>query len=503
MAAVLKVEHLRKEYPGVVAVEDMSFELHEGEVLALLGENGAGKSTISKMINGVEKPDAGSIYVDGKEMHFNSAMDAMDAGIHMVHQELSMVGDMSIAENIFFNRQPHNALGMVNWSELYRQTSERLREFDLDMDPRKKVREIPIGTQQLLEILRAISMEGKVVILDEPTSSLGEDQIRLLMDNIRKFKAKNHAFIYISHKLDEVFEIADRVVIMRDGQFIADKPIGEVTQQSVVTMMVGREITQLYGEEREAVDQTQENYFEVKGLTAPGMYEEISFGAKKGEILGISGLIGAGRTEVALGIIGHHKRSGSVFLDGKELKIREPEDAIKNGIGYVTEDRKGMGLYLDYSISDNIGVMQLDTFSKNGMLKMSPLENFVRQSVEDFNVATPSINQTIGNLSGGNQQKVLLAMWMGIDPKVLIVDEPTRGVDVGAKAEIYQMIKAHADKGNTVIVISSELPELIGICDRIVVMHEGRISGQVEKEEFTEDRIMQLASGLSDEEAVL
>ncbi|HML38286.1 MAG TPA: sugar ABC transporter ATP-binding protein [Bacillota bacterium] len=496
MSSVLKVENLHKEYPGVVAVNDISFELNHGEVLALLGENGAGKSTMSKLICGVERPDKGAIYIEDEKVSFRSATDALCKGVSMVHQELSIIGDLSIAENIFMNRQPVDVLGNIKWSELYKNTREILNIFQLDLDPRMLAKSLPVGTQQLIEILRATSMDAKLIILDEPTSSLAEPQIQLMFKNIQQLKKKGFAFIYITHKLEEVFQIADRVLVMRDGMYIGESPVEAITSEQVVTMMVGREIKKLFGEDNN-YQLSDENLFEVKGLTAEGLYRDVSFGVKRGEILGVSGLIGAGRTEMALGIIGSHKRNGKIIIDGNEVEIRSPADAIKNGIAYVTEDRKKLGLYLNYCLKDNLAVMQLRNFSTRGMIKNNKIRNYANEQIKEFRIAASSINQTMDHLSGGNQQKCLLSMWMGIEPDIFIIDEPTRGVDVGAKAEIYQMLKNISNKGNAVIVISSELPELIGICNRIIVMRNGCVTGEVLKEDFSEDRIMMLATGVN------
>ena len=497
MSVVLRAENLHKEYPGVVAVKDVTLELHSGQVLALLGENGAGKSTMSKMICGIERPDSGQIYVHGEPVNLTSAMAAMEHGITMMHQELSMVGEMTIAENVFMNRQPVNKLGMINWKELYEKTAELLKSFHLDLDPRTLVKHLPVGTQQLLEILRATNTDAKIIILDEPTSSLAEDQIELMFENVRRLKAEGYAFIYITHKLDEVFKLADHIMVMRDGCYVGDAPVSEMDTDKVISMMVGREITQLFGDEIRCRNVSAEYAFEVKDLTGGEMYRDVSFGIRKGEIVGVAGLVGAGRTEMGLGIMGAHKRTGSIRMNGREVRIRNTGDAIKQGIGYVSEDRKKLGLYLDFTITRNLAVMQLKHFSKNGILKENGISGYAEDQVQKFNVATPSIAQIMGHLSGGNQQKCLLAMWMGINPQVLIVDEPTRGVDVGAKAEIYQMLKKHADAGNCVLVISSELPELLGICDRIVVMHEGAVTGEVGKQDFDENKIMHLATGVA------
>ncbi len=496
MSTKLRVEHLKKSFPGVLAVNDISFSLKEGEVLALLGENGAGKSTLTKMICGAHKPDKGEIYIDEIPHIFDSAHDAMKSGIGMVYQELSMVGSMSVAENIFMNRQPTKVTG-IEWKKLYADTAELLKKFELDIDPKTLVKHLSVGTQQLLEILKAISFNPKVIILDEPTSSLADAEVELLFNNIDNLKKEGYSFIYITHKLPEVFRIADKIMVMRDGCYVGEKNINEVNEHDIVTMMVGREIKELYGEEHKNRQISQDNMFEVKNLTAKGLYENISFGVRKGEIIGFAGLIGAGRTEMALGIFGTHKRdSGEILLNGKQLDINSPADAIKNRIAYLTEDRKKLGLYLRSSVRDNIVATCFGKFSGKVFVNDGAISDYAKKEVERFLIATPSIHQKINNLSGGNQQKALISMWLGIEPNVLIIDEPTRGVDVGAKAEIYENIKKYSDLGNAVIVISSELPELIGLCDRLYVMHKGKISGMLDREEFSENKIMRYATGI-------
>jgi ABC-type sugar transport system ATPase subunit len=498
MSCVLKVENLCKSYPGVRAVNNISLELNAGEVLALLGENGAGKSTLTKLICGAVKPDSGSIYIDGKHVSFESSYDAMRMGLAMVYQELSMVGGISVAENVYMNWQPVRRCGMVDWPKLYADTSKLLKKFNLDIDPRALVKRLPVGTQQLLEILKALSLAPKVIVLDEPTSSLTETEIELVFKNIEALKAEGYAFIYITHKLSEIFKISDRVMVMRDGEFVDLKRVSELTEDAVVTMMVGREIKDLYGSERVDRQISRDFFFEVRGMSAKGLYSDISFGARKGEVLGFAGLIGAGRTEMGLGIVGAHKRdSGKIYLDGREISIRGPAEAIANKVAYSTEDRKQLGLYLNYSVKANVIATGLGSFATTGMMREGKVASYVDALMRKFNIISPSREQKVGNLSGGNQQKCLLAMWMGIDPDVLIVDEPTRGVDVGAKAEIYELIRLFAGRGKSVIVISSELPELLGICDRIVVMHAGRIKKEVPKKDFSEDLIMHYAAGLS------
>lgn len=498
MSHKLKVENIKKSFPGVLAVDNISFSLEEGEVLALLGENGAGKSTLTKMICGAYMPDEGSIYIDGVKQHFESSYDAMKAGVGMVYQELSMVGSMSVAENIFMNRQPITKYGNIKWDKLYSDTEELLKKFNLDINPKTLVKTLSVGTQQLLEILKAISFNPKVIILDEPTSSLADTEIDLLFKNIDKLKKEGYSFIYITHKLSEVFAIADRFMVMRDGKYIDSKSINEVNEIDIVTMMVGREIKDLYGEDHKNRSISEDCFFEVDNLSAEGLYNNITFGVRRGEIVGFAGLIGAGRTEMALGIFGAHKKdSGTVRLNGAEVQIDSPKDAIKHRIAYLTEDRKKYGLYLRSSVKANLIATNLKKFAKNGFMKNKWIDDYAGKEVERFRIATPSTKQTINNLSGGNQQKGLISMWLGIQPELLIIDEPTRGVDVGAKAEIYENIKRFSDQGKGVVVISSELPELIGLCDRVIVMHQGEIHGEIQKSELSEDLIMQMATGIS------
>lgn len=498
MKEVLRVENITVTYPGVKAVDHVSFSLNQGEVLALLGENGAGKSTLTKVICGAIKPDEGQIFIDGELQKFDSPSSAMKKGVGMVYQELSMVGDMSVAENIFMNRQPTDHKGFIKWKKLYADTKALLDKFEIDIDPGTLAKNLSVGTNQLLEILKAISLNPKVIILDEPTSSLTETEIALMFKTVNKLKEEGHSFIYISHKLSEIFELADRLIIMRDGQYVDSRMVDETTENEVVTMMVGREIKDVYGESRDHINLNDEYYFEVKNLTCDGLYENVSFGVRKGEILGISGLIGAGRTEMALGIIGAHKRSqGELYLNGEKLKISSPSDAIANKIAYLTEDRKKLGLYLNMPIKDNLIASMLRNFQTNGKMRESLIKAHAKEEVKRYSIATPSVNQDVGNLSGGNQQKVLISMWMGTNPNIIIFDEPTRGVDVGAKAEIYKIIKKYAGEGKCVIIISSEMPELLGMSDRILVMHSGQVSGVLMKEEYSEENIIKLAAGVN------
>ena len=495
MDDVLYAEEIVKQYPGVVAVNHVSLRLAKGEVLALLGENGAGKSTITKIISGALKPDGGGLYMNGEPVTFDSSHDAMRMGIGMVFQELSMVGDMSVAENVFMNRQPIGKSGVIRWNQLYDDTKKLLEKFNLNIDPRTPVKNLSVGTQQLLEILKAVSLNPKVIILDEPTSSLTDREIELMFKTIRIMKSEGCSFIYITHKLSEVFEIADRITVMRDGKYVDSKAVNETSESEIVRMMVGREILDIYGPENKEPSEC-EAYFKVEGLSAGAMYNNVSLSIRKGEIVGIAGLIGAGRSEMAMGIFGAHKHSGDVYLGGNKLDIKSPADALKSKIAYLTEDRKKLGLYLAYSIRENLIATNLKRYTKNGAMSEPLIESNARSQIKKYGIATPSVNQKVGNLSGGNQQKCLLSMSLNTDPEVLLCDEPTRGVDVGAKAEIYAIIKEYVRKGCCIMLISSELPELMGMSDRILVMHNGTINGEIPRDLFSEDLIMEYATGI-------
>ena len=497
METLLTIKDLTKRFPGVLAVDRVSFSLNKGEILALLGENGAGKSTLTNMLSGVLSPDHGQIILAGKHLSFSSSHDAIQHGISMVFQELSLVETLSVSENLFANRQPVGKLNNIHWRQLYRDTKELLQRFDLNINPNLLIKRLSMGQQQMLEILKAISTSPKVLILDEPTSSLTEAETDYLFQNIRKLQREGMSFIYITHKLSEVFEIADRVVVMRDGCYVGSKPVSEVNENDLVAMMVGREIEDQYGQVTDRLN--GDAYFKVENFSYKKSFRNVCFALKKGEILGFAGLVGAGRTEMAQSIFGiEPKDSGKLFLDGNEIYISKPKEAIKQRIAYLTEDRKGLGLFLGMPVKDNLVAASLAAVtSKIGLIKKKLVKQNARQKVKEFSIATPTIHKKILNLSGGNQQKCLVAMWMNILPKVIIFDEPTRGVDVGARAEIYQKLREFAAQGTGIIMISSDLPELIGMCDRILVMHQGTIKGEVLRDDFSEELILSYAAGIN------
>ncbi len=498
---ILDVRGVSKSFPGVKALSGASLELQRGEVLALVGENGAGKSTLMKILGGVYRPDAGSIVLEGEEVHFGSVHDATAKGISVVFQELSLAENLSVAENIFANRQPVGRGSFIRHGELLAQARSMLRLLDLEVDPRTLVRHLPISDQQIVEILKAMSYAPKILLLDEPTSSLAKAGVRQLFKNVRRLKDEGISIIYITHLLSEIFEVADRVTVLKDGVVQGTYPVGEVTQNDIVRMMVGRDIGDIYGR-RSAGAGIGEPYFEVRGLSqgpAQGeRFREVSFTLRRGEILGISGLVGSGRTEVFRGLIGVEPvAEGEVLLEGRPVKLSSPRAAIEHGIGYLSENRKLDGLFLALDIKRNLVAPRLGDYAgPAGFLDEGKIARFGREAVERYKIATPDLLRQVGNLSGGNQQKVLLGMWMGIGPRVLVVDEPTKGVDVGAKADIYAKLRELAESGVGVVVISSDLPEIIGLSDRVLVMRQGRVVAELTGADINEETIISHAAGL-------
>ena len=484
---ILQTEEIVKTFPGVRALDRVSFDLRKGEVHALVGENGAGKSTLMHILGGVYPADSGRILMDGQEVRFADPRSAALHGISVVFQELSLSHNLSIAENIFANRQPIMLGGFVDWDELYSQAGGTLNLFKWDIEPETPVGELSTAEQQVVEILKAVAREPKVLILDEPTSSLTAVEIEMLFTNIRRLRKEGLSIIYISHHLGEVFEIADRVTVLRDGKLVETCPVKDVTEEDLVKKMVGRELADMYGSRTFLAGKER---FRLES-------RDISFSVKAGEIVGIAGLAGAGRTELGRAIFGSEPLKGCVFLDGKPIIIRSPEDAIANRIAYMTEDRKDDGLFLDMTIRENTAAPSLREFGgRLGFVDERAMTTFAEDFCGRFNIVTPSPWQTVGLLSGGNQQKVLLSMWIGIRPLLLIADEPTRGVDVGAKSEIYHLLRKLASEGVGIILISSDLQEILGMSDRILVMRSGRLAGEFAGAEATEERVIACASGV-------
>jgi len=499
MGKLVEFENITKTFPGVRALNGVSFHIMEGEILALLGENGAGKSTLTKIFGGVFPPDEGQILINGKPVRLNTVHDASMAGIGVVYQELSLIDSLSIAENLFAHSQPIKFAGLVDWKALNEKAAELLDRFQLDLDPRTPVKSLSAGQKQMIEILKVVARGSRIIVLDEPTSSLTLKETRLLFDILRSMRKQGLSFVYITHKLSELYEITDRIVILRDGEYVACYPTAEVNDQLLVNKMVGRDINDLYSSGTPSTGILGKDILNVRNYSKTGYFDDISFDLRAGEILGFAGLVGSGRTELAHALIGKLKKdSGVLQIVGNVVDIKNPHQAQEQGLTYLTESRKEDGLYLDFPIERNVVAPALKRFTNRfGFLNRIKIRNYVRDSIKKFSVATPSESKIVRELSGGNQQKCLLSMCLSTEPRVVILDEPTRGVDVGARNDIYKEIRELAGGGVGIILISSDLPELIGLADRIIVMSRGLLAGTLEKEGFSEETIMSHAAGIS------
>jgi ABC-type sugar transport system ATPase subunit len=493
---VLEARDIVKTFPGVRALDGVHLRVRPGETHAVVGENGAGKSTLMLTLTGVHRPDQGTILLDGHPVTFSSPQDAVRHGISIVFQELSLVPALSVAENIFANRQPVRRSGAIDFPLLNRRARELLALFDLQgLDPATPVRALAPATQQVVEILKAISTEPKVLILDEPTSSLTDLEARRLFENLRRLTARGLACLYISHHLAEIFEIAQTVTVLRDGRFVCDAQVAAIDEDYLVSSMVGRTISDAYGR-RPDPSTLGPVRFEARGLSGAG-FSEVSLRVRAGEIVGLSGLVGAGRTELARAIFGADRLwGGALLLDGRAIAPRSPREAIRLGIGYLTEDRKTQGLYLDFPVAANLAANRLEQLSRGPLVSDALVAGAAEEAVRDYRIASGGGDRPVRTLSGGNQQKVLIGAWVGIAPRLLIVDEPTRGVDVGARSEIYGFLRALAARGTAIVMISSDLPEVLGLSDRIYVMKSGRIVGELSAG-ATEESVIGLATGAS------
>lgn len=487
--AAIEVRNLDKHYGGVHALKKINLSFERGKVCALLGENGAGKSTLIKILSGIEQPTAGEILIDGEEVKIATPLVAQQNGISTVHQEPMQVMAISVAENIYAGRLPKNRLGMVDYQRLRRQTRELMEKINIRLDPDQLLSELSIAQRQLVEILKAISYEAKVVIFDEPTSSLTKEETKTLYEIIHMLHKRGITIIYVSHRMKEIYDLCQTAAILRDGSFVFQGELDQICQDELIRNMVGRNMGQLYPK---VEIQPGEKILEVKNLTSDYV-KDVSFSLREGEILGFSGLVGAGRTEVARALFGIDTYKGEVVLDQKAIHITSPDEAIRRGIVLVPEDRKTQGLVRILDIRMNIGAVDMRYHNKCGFLKQKDEEKTVYDLIERLNVKTPSAHQIVDNLSGGNQQKVVFAKWLTKTPRVLILDEPTRGIDVGAKAEIYSIIGELVKGGIGIIMISSEMPELIAMSDRILVMREGKCAGIVDRDDFSEHTLISLA----------
>ncbi|SUC13936.1 D-ribose transporter ATP binding protein [Proteus vulgaris] len=493
MKPLLELKDIDKSFPGVKALSGATLRIYPGRVMALVGENGAGKSTLMKVLTGIYKKDAGEVIYQGEHCSFNGPKSSQEAGIGIIHQELNLIPELTIAENIFLGREFTRAFGAIDWKKMYTEADKLLARLNLAYSSHRLVSELSIGDQQMVEIAKVLSFGSKVIIMDEPTDALTDTETESLFSVIRELRDQGCGIVYISHRLKEIFEICDDVTVLRDGQFIGEKPVSALQEDTLIEMMVGRKLEDQYPRINIPQGKTKLNVINLSGEDV----HDVSFSLHESEILGISGLMGAGRTELMKIIYGAlPKTNGTVELDGKLCQIKKPVEGLEQGIVYISEDRKRDGLVLGMSVKENMSLTALRYFSRGmGVLNHKEEQLTVGDFIKLFNIKTPSMDQTIGFLSGGNQQKVAIARGLMTRPKVLILDEPTRGVDVGAKKEIYQLINKFKQEGLSIILISSEMPEVMGMSDRILVMHEGRISGEFSAHNVTQEMLMAAAVG--------
>ncbi len=494
----MRVEGVEKSFPGVKALSGINFAVRKGTVHALCGENGAGKSTLMKIIMGLYKADKGQIYIDEKPVDIKNPIQAQQYGISMIAQELNYVPELSVAENLFLGRLPVNKFGKVNWRKVKKDAVQFLKEQGLEYSPNQKLKTLTVSEIQMLEIIKAVTNNAQIIIMDEPTSSITEREVARLFKKIEELKAKGVSIIYISHKMDEVFQIADDITVLRDGSVVSTDRAQDIDLDTVISRMVGRKIENVYPKEPNAIG---EKVLEVEGLTQPGVFENINFYARKGEIVGFAGLVGAGRTETMRAVFGlDPHQSGTIRINGKPASIRNVRDSISRKLVMLPESRRDDGIIPVRSVQENASLASLNQFIYGGYTHRKKEQKKVAEMFEKMNVKTPSLDTEISKLSGGNQQKVLLARWMLCNPDIMILDEPTRGVDVGAKFEIYKMIMEIVKEQRAVIMVSSELPELLGMCDRIYVMCQGRIKACIDREEFSQETVMRYATGVAEEQ---
>lgn len=489
----ISMNNIHKAFGKNKVLEGVDIEIQSGEVHALMGENGAGKSTLMNILTGLHKKDQGTIYIDGQEKVFANPKEAEEFGIAFIHQELNIWPEMTVLDNLFINKEPVTSFGLIRTNKMKAIANEQFEKLSISIPLAKEAGKCSVGEQQMIEIAKALMTDAKVIIMDEPTAALTDREIEKLFHVIRSLKKAGVSIIYISHRMEEIFTICDSITVMRDGRTVDTTSIPETNFDDVVRKMVGRELTDRFPS-REA--QLGETMLEVRGLTRKGVFEDVSFNVRAGEIVGVSGLMGAGRTEIMRTIFGlDGKYEGEIAIGGKPVTIKNPNQAVSLGLGFITEDRKEEGLILDFSLKDNIALPTLYSFTKNGLINDKSELDFVDLLIKRLRVKTESAQTSAGNLSGGNQQKVVIAKWIGIGLKVLILDEPTRGVDVGAKREIYQLMNELTERGVAIVMVSSELPEVLGMSDRILVVHEGTLAGQLSKEEASQEKIMTLATG--------
>lgn len=490
----VQLKNINKSFSGVKVLDDVNLVVQEGSIHALMGENGAGKSTLMKILNGIYIADEGEIFINEKKREITNAKDAQDIGIAMIHQELSVVDEMTITENIFLGREIVKSNGLLDKKMMLSETDKLLKEYELHVRPDTYMNDLSVAQLQMIEIIKAVSKNSNIIVMDEPTSALTESEIKVLFKTIRELKKQKKSIIYISHKINEIFDICDEITVLRDGKYITTDVITNFTFERLISSMVGRELSEIYPKDNIP---TEDVILEVENLTKNGKFKNVSFDLMKGEILGFSGLVGAGRSEVIEAVFGYKPAdSGRITFEGKELSIKKPKDALDTGITFISEDRKKVGLNLLGSIRENITLSNLHDYCKHNLIIDKKKEKLVsKSSIIDFRIKSNSIEMETMYLSGGNQQKVLLAKCISCNPRVIIMDEPTRGIDVGSKAEIYKLMSDFVKNGNSIIMVSSEMPEVIGMSDRIIVMHEGKVTGLFKNGEFNQEEIMACAAG--------
>jgi len=491
---ILEMRNIVKRFPGVVAVDGGRLTLRAGEAHCLVGENGAGKSTLMKILAGAQPADEGEILLHGEPIELNSPHHAQQLGIAMIYQEFNLSPFLSVAENIYLGREPRiPKTPFINWSKMYADATELLGRINVRLDVRKPINELSVAQQQMVEIAKALAFNSKIIVMDEPSATLTRHELDALFNLIDDLKTQGIGIIYISHRLEEIFRIGDRITVMRDGQFVGVDDVANINREKIIHMMVGRDLTEEFPKEDFELGDER---LRVEGLTRDGVFEDVSFSLRTGEIVGLTGLVGAGRTEVARCIFGADRPTGGrIFLDGIEITVTSPRDAIRQGIGLLTEDRKNQGLVLGMSVRENTTLANLRSLTIGPFVNRKQERQATQEYIKELRIKTPTQEQTAQNLSGGNQQKVVLAKWLFTNSKLLIFDEPTRGIDVGAKVEIYRLMNQLVRSGVAVLMISSELPEVLGMCDRVLVMHEGRLAGELMRADATQEAIMHLATG--------
>lgn len=489
----IEMRGIDKSFGSNQVLKQAGFTLESGEVHALMGENGAGKSTLMKILTGVYTNDAGTVLVDGKEVNYKNPQEAEKAGIVFIYQELNVMFDLTVEENLFMGKEIHGKFGICDKKAMQKKAQEALNILGVNISPKTVMAELSVGQQQMVEICKALMADAKVIIMDEPTAALTQSETAALFKVIESLRKKGVSMVYISHRMEEIFELCDRITVLRDGSYIGVKNIPETNMNEIVKMMIGREIGERYPSRNVKIGK---EVLKVKELTRKGTFHDVNFSVRAGEVLGVSGLMGAGRTEIMQAIFGNLSyESGTIEIDGKEVKISNPRQAMEHGIGFITEDRKTEGLMLDKSIRENISLCNLRRISKSSVISREAEKNMVAEAIKDLHIKCFGSYHECNNLSGGNQQKVVLAKWILTNPKILILDEPTRGVDIGAKKEIYSIINKLAAQGVAIIMVSSELPEVLGMSDNIMVVREGEVRGIISYEEANQERVMTLATG--------